>query len=271
MKIFLEADLSQVEGRIVYVRSRDPALIALALKHPWEFDQHTYNAELIFGELSTNKKTRYEQRYLGKKVTHGAQRGLGGEKLSGELLKEGYLYSPQQCDRFIHRYLDAHPGLQKYFGEVRRTLLRDKQLVNIWGRIWPVKYERFTEDLYRRAYSWWPQSENADLLNQQGFKPLDRWLAREKLDANINVQMHDSLLVSCRAVDSYEIAAFLKRHLEQPIDYGHTKLSVPVEFKLGRSWAGDLEFKQLPSREEFIRLAHIVRRGGSALEELKQR
>lgn len=249
--VFLECDLSQVEGRIVYVRSKDPKLIALAQTHPSAFDMHTYNAQLIFGVEQPTK----EQRYLGKKVTHGAQRGLGGDKLSGELLKDGYVKSPLECGRYIQQYLTEHPGLQRYFATVRQTLLRDRQLVNLFGRVWNVEYERFGEDLYRRGYSWWPQSENGDLMNQQGFKPCSKWLAQEKLDAAINVQMHDSLLISCRPENVHDIAAFLKENLERPLDYGYCKLSIPVEFKLGRTWKGDVEFKTLPGRAEFTEAA----------------
>lgn len=271
--IFLEVDMSQIEGRIVYVRSGDPKLIALALKKPWEFDQHTENARGIFGQLATDKALFKEQRYLGKKVSHGAQRGLGGAKLAGEILKETegrIVKSPDECSRYIAKYL-AETGLEEsYFPLVRKAILRDRALTNVWGRQWLVTHERMTEDLYRKGYSWWPQSDAGDLMNQRGVKPCMKWLARTpSLHAALNAQVHDSLLLSVLPGDAYDIAAFLQSHLETPMDYGHTRLSVPVEFKLGRTWAGDLEYKRLPDRATFTAAAWAVHQGGPALREVQ--
>lgn len=263
-QIFLEVDMSQIEGRIVYVRSGDPKLIHLAKLHPTEFDQHTANAQLIFGTLSTDKGERLLQRYLGKKTSHGAQRGLGGNKLAGEILKEmegRVIRSGDECAHYIRLYLDGHPGIEHgYFPLVRKTLLRDRKLVNVWGREWLVTHERMCDDLYRQGYSWWAQSDAADLMNQCGVLPSMKLLSTTSIDANINAQVHDSLLFSVTPDDCYDLAVFLGEHLTHELDYGHTKLSVPVEYKLGRSWKGNLEFKRLPDRKTFTAAAQAVLR-----------
>lgn len=258
-KIILECDLSQAEGRVVYVRSRDAKLIELARTRPDEFDMHTHNASVIFG--CEPKLVTKEQRYLGKKTVHGAQRGLGGEKMAGELLKDGHVISAWECSKFLRAYLNDTGLDRSYMPEVRKRLLQDRVLINAWGRRWSVKYERMNEDLYRRGYSWYPQSDVADLLNQRGFLPLSRFIRREGLQARINLQVHDSLVISTPPNEAYTIARFLRDSLETPIDYEGIPLAMPVEVKLGRTWKGDVEFKKLPKRAAFTEIAHAIAAG----------
>ena len=106
--IFLSADLSQIESRIALAYTGDPRMLEIARAMPWEHDQHTQNAALIFA-CSENEVSK-EKRYLGKKAVHAATRGARGRKLSEELLKDGYIKSPEECDHLIDTYLAHHPA-----------------------------------------------------------------------------------------------------------------------------------------------------------------
>ena len=249
--VFLNVDLSQAESRVVYLLSQDPRLIELAQRKPWDWDMHTDNASKIFG--IPESAITYEQRYLGKKAVHAAQRGMRGTKLSEELLKEGVLKTPQACDAILDAYLAAHPGVVHWFASVRQKVLRDRALTNSWGRRIDFRYERFDDDLYRRAYSFVPQSEIADLLNQWGFLPLHRFLQESTMAARICVQVHDSLLISTPPEEAWTVWRFLKAHLEAPRAYevGGPVLEMPAEVTLGRTWKGDHAFKQPPTEDEF--------------------
>ena len=246
--IFLEADLSQAESRVVYMLSEDQTLIEEAQTPPWEFDHHTHNAALLF-DKDASDITKIE-RHVGKIVSHGAQRQMGGTKLSETMLKNGFLRTPKECETYIEQYMETHPGILAYFSKVRRLIAQDRGRTNGWGRQIRWEHDRMGDELFRKAYSWRPQSEVADLLNQWGLIELHKFL-KDMPQANINLQVHDSLLISTPPQYAYAIAAFLKKSLERVRMYGAEQLSIPVEFKVGHTWQGAHEWSEFPSEEEF--------------------
>lgn len=270
--VFVEVDCSQAESRIVYTVSGDDALYELALAPPDKFDTHSYNAALILGaQPKPTERYRYhaadldgrtlgwvdfDQRYFGKRVEHGAQRGLGGDKMADELLKDGVVKTPEECQRAIDTYHTKKPGVGAYFEWIRWQIMREKALTNSWGFRWDVAWETMDHELYRRAYSLIPQSEVAFLLNTWGVVPAADYLRAGA--GRLAAQVHDSVLVSMPA-DADTIHAFLTYihgWLTQPRVYtsrrGPRELSMPVEVKIGRTWAfaDKIEWKRLPERDE---------------------
>lgn len=246
VRIFLAADLSVAESRVERMLSRDPEAIRIAQSKPWEYDEHTSAAADVFS-VATKDVTKM-QRYLGKKTGHAAQRGMGGDRMQGELLKDGYAYTIEQCNDFVRAYHAKNPWIEgAYFPDIRKQLLRYRALASTRGAIMFFDFERLDEETYRKAYSFLPQREVADNINEWGFAPLDdAFVAGRWPGAAINLQVHDELLISCWPEDAYEIAAFLERNLEQPIFFDSKPLVIPVTFKLGSTWACEYEFKQLP-------------------------
>lgn len=244
----LELDLSQVESRIVYMLTRDPKLVHEAQLPPWEHDMHTENAKLIYGIQEPTP----QQRYLGKKGVHGAQRGMMGNTLAKELLSDGVVMTPDECQWLIDKYFEAKPAIkQVYFKEVREEIWANRMLTNSWGRkcYWP--YARFEEALYRELYSWRPQSDAADLLNQQGLIPVYEYIVENKLTTRLLAQIHDSILLNTNLEEAYWVASCFKASVARPIKYPAGELSVPCTVKIGRSWAGDYEWKKFPTEAEF--------------------
>lgn len=252
--VFLQGDMSQVESRIVNILTGDKRLIEQARMMPWEYDMHTDNAMQMF--KAKREDITYIMRYLGKKTIHGAQRGLRGLKLSEELLKDGYVYTSDECDRMVDAYLNANPAILDWQRSVRITILRDRCLSNSWGRLLEFKYERMGEDVYRRGYSFVPQAECADAMNQMGLIPLRIFLKARGFRTKINAHGHDSLLMSCPPDEAYEVAMFMKTSIERPRVIAGHKLSIPCTFALGKTWKMDVEFKRMPSEEEFTMKAH---------------
>lgn len=281
--IFLEADLSQAEGRSVLMLTADPEMIRLAQTKPWEFDMHVHNAAIVFettvdalAQLKKTNKAEYTtKRQLGKKTVHGAQRDMKGKRLSDELLKDGFVVPVSVCDRRLEAYHFQVPAIREnYFKGVRKQLMRNKRLVNTWGRVMDFTFERLEDNIFREAYSFLPQSEVADLMNQWGLLPVYRYV-RDLLKHPPNVQVHDSLLISTPPQHAYDIAKFTADSLERPIVYPCGEpLLIPVEFKLAISWGGDekkgevVEFKRMPSKKEFMDVA--ISLGEKRARELKE-
>lgn len=255
--IFLDVDLSQAEDRVVKMLTNSPKLIERARAMPWENDEHRRAAALIFH--TTPDAVTKDQRYLGKRARHAGNYGMRGRKLSEELLKEGYVLTPEECDRFINQVIDQDtPEVRDWQRATRQLVLRHRMLANSWGRTWDFTYARLSDDLFREAYAVIPQSEVVDLLNQWGFKPLFAYLAEREIPARINNQKHDSLLISTPPEWAWDLACFLKAMLERPRNYAGNALTIPCEVKLGRTAAGDHEFKRFPSRKQFDEVAYAL-------------
>ena len=256
--IFLQADLSQAENRVGLMLTRDPRMIELARTAPWELDMHSFNAGIVFGDDHMARMKREnpsefkELRQLGKAISHGGQRGMGGQKLSDRIFKVTSRYIPPDvCDKHLAAYMRYYAPLKDYFKDIRLQIVKYRALLNSWGRLLRFTYDHLDDDaVFREAYSFLPQSEVADLLNQYGFRPLYAEMMR-RYNRPVNLQVHDSLLVSVPAEDAYDVAMFLKDALERPRIYYGAPMTIPVSFSVGSTWDVEYEFAKPFSRAEF--------------------
>ncbi len=247
--IILDADLSQVESRFCFAYTGDSELIRLARLRSTEFDQHKFVAALVFKKVI--EAVEPGERQVCKSIGHGAQRAMQGVRMAETLMKEGYVYSAEECDELIEEYHKAFPGIRKWHQRIRQEVRQNKLLINSWGRIWDVYYEEINDELFRRAYSWLLQSECGDLMNQYGFIALWYWLKEHEMKSRILLHIHDELVMSVDPDEAYDVAVFLQGSLERSRVYNGAELSIPVEFKCGLTWVGEYEWKILPAREEF--------------------
>ncbi len=250
----IEVDGSQVEARVdyllIYMLTGDRAILDKARLRPDEYDQHTENAAAIFHKPATS--ITKEERYLGKKAVHAAFRDMQGQKLADELLKEGRIYSADQCDKLIKAFRTrlGVGYIEELFRWVRGRIIKDRYLENSWGRRLWFEYDRLDDEAYRRGYSFDPQSECADWMNQRGLIPLHAYLQQEGIGA-INAHVHDSLFFSVIPERAYEATQFLVSSLEQPRTIWGVELSIPCEIKIGGRWKGEHEWKRMPTQQEF--------------------
>lgn len=258
--VLVSVDLSQVEDRIVKMWTRSPRLVRLANLHPEEYDCHTHNASIIFRKSEKDVVTR--ERYLAKRGVHAAERGMRGKKLADEILKDfpEMKVDAAACQRMIDAFLgEFHEIPEVYFKGIRQAVMRDRRLVSNWGRVWKCRYDRFDDDLYRRAYSFNPQADAADHLNQWGFKPLHNLLNDRKMGSRIVLQVHDEVVVSCPPGEAYAVAVFLVTQLQRPRYYFGEQLVVPATVTVGKSWADErYEFKRLPGEGRFNEVVMAV-------------
>lgn len=257
-----EMDGSQVELRYdflyAYMVSGNTRLLERAWAKPQDLDQHLETAALVFKK--DPKLITKEERYLGKKTNHAAWREMSGQKFSDELLKEaGMVVTKDEAQEWLDAYKAAFPEMLAFFRECRMLVLRDKKVTNSFGRILPFEFDRFVDETYRKVYSFFPQADCADWMNVQGFTPLWYWLQAQNARADffgcIHIQGHDSLFGSVRPENAWELVNFLGPSLEQQRNYVFSKwvepLVIPATLKIGTSWEGKLEWKAMPSREEF--------------------
>ncbi|MCH7759816.1 hypothetical protein IIA15_00220, partial [candidate division TA06 bacterium] len=256
--ILLEGDLSQAESRRVYAYTGDEKLIELARTMPWEYDGHRDNASLIYG--ITAEKVTKKQRYLGKKAAHAGHYGMHGFTLSDELLKDGDVYTPKECQTLIDSYLDARMPIRGWQKETRMEILRNRILANAFGWDISFKYDLLNDKIFREGYAFRPQSDVAMILNLWGLIPVFEFLKFLDPRCKVNLQVHDSLVISTPPEFAYSIASYMRKSLERNLPCNGVDLTIPVEFKLGSSWKFELEYKRLPSKKEFTEAAHSMMR-----------
>lgn len=251
---------SQIEDRVVKVLSKDPEAIRQARLRPAEFDAHTTSTRRIFARILRCPESAVEitkdRRDIGKRTRHGVNYGEGAKTLWEILLKDEQVLPLAQCKALIEAAQE--PYVLAYQQETRKRIMRDRVLVNSWGRRLDFDGERLNDETYRRGYAFRAASENADCLNQLGLIPLHRYICDHALASHIVAQVHDSLLVSCPLHEIYEVARFLVESMETERTYEGIALAVPVEIKLGSTWLCTREFKALPTRKDLEAAAATV-------------
>lgn len=262
----VNVDLSQAEARLnyvaIYALTGDRDLLYKAQARPDDYDQHSEMARKIFGKSEVEwealpKDERSLLRYLGKTTVHAAQRDQGPQGLSDRLAKDGHYYDLAQCKRFIDGYRRAMPGLEELFRDIRRRVMADRMLMTDWGRILRFDYARLDNNTYRAAYSFDPQANCADHMNQKGLIPFHWWLEDQKA-GRINQHGHDALFFSPKPELAYDATKFLVESLESPYTYHGTSLSIPCEISIGLTMKGSHSWKRLPSRTEFEEVLYDI-------------
>jgi len=253
----------------VYMRTGDPALVAMAQSKPWEFNIHKQNA--VDMELAPSLEAITPAVYRDAKIIeHGSNYGAGPVVLQRKFLEEGVVKSRKECERYLAAKFRAKPGIAAWHAHVRQQILLTRQLTNSWNRTISLASMPFDDETYKFAYAWLNQSDIGMLLNLWGVKPLYRFLKEQGLAARMVTQEHDGLMVSTRPEHAWDILTFLRASLEQPlavqgIDGVRRALSIPMEVKLSTTWCTDARiveqykdqglwchaFASPPSQDEF--------------------
>lgn len=264
--VLLEVDLSTAEDRVVKVLTKDPKLIEMARTHPSDFDQHTYNASLLFQKPEAEvTKGDYSERWLVKRIGHGTNYAMGPNTLSDVMLNEEFVRTPKECEQFQHLYVNrVMPQLPEWHASIRQEIMGTRRLTNSWGRVLDLRWARLDNkgDTYRRGYAFKPQSEVGILVNQYGLIPMHWWLLQnyEKLRSRINLLEHDALIFSCPLDKVWWVAQAAQMFLERPRVYEGVELTIPVTFKVSWRWSGKegVEWKRLPVEEEMRTAAETI-------------
>ena len=266
--IFLEIDLSQAEDRVVKALTGDPELLKLANLLPGELDVHSDNAEFIFRtERRLHPKSEWKRlRQIGKTIIHAGNYDQGAKTLRETLLEEGEEFTLKECKSLIERAQDRLPQVVDWRRLTRIEINNLRELDNPFGRKISFRWHRMDDATFRCGYAWRPQGTVGEIMNRWGVIPTHHWL-KENPCGRICAQVHDSILVSIQPDRAYDLAVALANSLEKPLTYRGVgprrnesySLTIPAEFKLGRNWGDQVEFKRLPSRKEFTECAQSLR------------
>ncbi len=256
--IFLQADSSQAEARVIFLLAEDYD----ALKLIDTCDFHALTASWFFGgtELDYSKKVLgYESpiRFAGKTLRHAGHLGAKAKRASIECNTQARKYkidikiSERQAEIALDVFHKKQPKIKGIFqAQVRECIDKNRRLIapvphgidaSIGGT--RIFYERGGDELYRQAYSYLPQRTVSENTKSAALRIRKRanWI-------NILGESHDALLCEVAIERANEAAIILKEEFEKPIDFSNCSLprgmlTIPCEVEFGYNYFDMKKFK----------------------------
>ncbi len=247
-RIFINADLSQIQARTVAHMSDDHETIKL-------FDTcdiHALTASVFFGgtvEQHSKKPDGTEPvtRFCGKTVRYaglyGAQKRRIMLTVNTDARKYGidYSISEYKAGILLEKYHEMTPKIKGVYFERIKEIARNGQriLISPFGRRVQY-YGRYDDDLIRQMAACIPQGIDHDHLCQSIMR------VQEAIDYDpdlkLHVEAHDGALFSATEGREFEFGKLIKFEMEKEIDFAGCsipcgKISIPTEIKVGYNYA----------------------------------
>ena len=260
-ELFIQADSSQAEARVVWLLADDEE----ALRLVDEIDYHALTASWFFGgsESDYSKKVLgYESpiRFAGKTLRHAGHLGAGKRRASISVNTDARKYkipiqiSEQVAEAALKIFHAKQPKIQQVFqASVVEVLKKSRTLhapipyavaARVGGR--RTFFERWGEELFRQAFSYIPQRAVSDNTKAAGLR------IRSRIpDIKIVMESHDALLFSVPISKVKEYALVIREEFERPIDFSHCSiprrdLVIPCEVETGTNYKDFKKFRDFP-------------------------
>lgn len=225
--IFLDADYSQIELRILAHMSDDTNLI-----HAYKEakDIHASTASLVFHvPLEEVTKT---QRSNAKAVNFGIVYGISSFGLSQDLS-----ISKKEAEKYIHDYFESYPGIKNYLDGAVNEAKEKGFSTTIFGRKRPIpelKSGNFMQRQFgeRVAMNAPIQGTAADIM-KIAMIDVAKELKEHNLKSRIVLQVHDELLVETAFEEEALVRDILKRNMENA---ANLHVALDVEVQSGSNW-----------------------------------
>lgn len=226
-KIFLDADYSQVELRVLAHMANDEIMVDAFNTNA---DIHTISASQVFKvpveEVSKQLRSR------AKAVNFGIVYGISEFGLAEQIdIKRN------EAKQYIEQYLETYHGIRDFMSEIVESAKRKGYVETLFGR------RRYIQELSsnnymvrkfgeRAAMNTPIQGTAADIMKIAMIKVYNE-LKNRNLKSKIVLQIHDELIIETVLEEKEEVSKLLKECMESA-----AKLSVPltVEVEEGNSW-----------------------------------
>ena len=220
--VFVAADYSQLELRLLAHITRDPVMLEAFQQHE---DIHTRTAQLVFG--AKTKEELKEKRRFAKIVNFAiayAVEPFGLSQRVGITRKE--------AKQVIDDYYKTYRGIREYMDRVPEEAREKGYVRSIYGRIRPLptindRNGQIRARAEREAINMPVQGSASDIVKIAMLR-VDEALGREGLRARMVMQVHDELLVEAPKGEAEQVEALLKREMESAVE-----LDVPLEVEVG--------------------------------------
>lgn len=228
--VFLSADYSQVELRILAHMSQDAALLEAFHE---DQDIHTATAAAVFG-IPVEKVSKNQRRFA-KTVNFGLIYGMGAFRLARDTE-----LTLAEAENYIKAYFAKFPGIERYLTQTRLKARTDGYVETLFGRrrYFPIfkstmsgANRQLVQRAEREAVNHPIQGSAADIIKVAMIR-LHQALG-DKYQARLLLQVHDELLLEVPEEELEEV-----RPLVIDVMSGAFQLDVPlkVETETGANW-----------------------------------
>ena len=225
--VFLSADYSQVELRVMASLSNCPSLIE-AFKN--DEDIHTHVASEVFG-VSEDAVTK-NMRRCAKAVIFGIIYGISGFGLG-----ENLHISKKDADLFIDKFHVLYPEVKAYTDKRIEEAKTKGYVTTLFGRTRIIEEINNPNYLIRQmgermAMNTPIQGTSADIMKLAMIN-VYKSFNKEGITSKILLQVHDEIIVDCKNSELDKIKKIVKEEME-----GVYKLEAPlkVEIDTGINW-----------------------------------
>lgn len=249
--IFLQADLSQAEARVIFKLADDEEALEAIDKH----DYHALTATWFFGGVESDyskKVLGYESpiRFAGKTLRHACHLGASKKRAAITVNTEArknkidFRISEAKADYAIKVFHNKQPKIRGNFhAGIQRALEKDRRLIapvpfGIDAEVGGIRtfFERWGDELFRQAYSYIPQRTVSEHTKAAAIRIRKRapWIG-------ILVEAHDALLCQVPIGRKYEAALIIREEFERPINFdnctlGSGNLVIPADVEIGTNY-----------------------------------
>ena len=230
-KVFIQADSSQAEARVVAVLAKDWELLEAFDK----IDIHRRTAGLIFGytnELNLRNENAGiidllekdgPERFTGKKTRHAGNYNMGKRRFMTEFNTDAQKFeinmsiSEWRAGQMLDLFHAASPKIRNVFhAEITDAIKFTRTLIDPFGGV-RVFNGRMDDDLYKEGYANIPQRTVAHLVQGAGIKVWEE--VKDDIEVMFISENHDALVMQVPANNWEPYALLLKKYMTAPIDF----------------------------------------------------
>ena len=225
--VFIDADYSQIELRVLAHMSGDQNLIA-AYQHAE--DIHRITASQVFH--TPLEEVTDLQRRNAKAVNFGIVYGISSFGLSQDLS-----ITRKEAEGYIASYFETYPGIKTFLDRLVTDAKEKGYAETMFGRCRPVP-ELSSSNFMQRSFGERIamnspiQGTAADIIKIAMIRVKQR-LDREQLKSKLILQVHDELLIEAAADEEEYVKTLLAEEMRHAADLAVT---LEVDVQSGKNW-----------------------------------
>ncbi|CDK30845.1 DNA polymerase I [Candidatus Babela massiliensis] len=225
--LFLSADYSQIELRVLAYISQDKVLLDAFEK---DKDIHAITAAGLFDQ--DQETISSEQRQIGKRINFGILYGLTAHGLSKEL-NITHSLANDYIKKFMSQYVQLNQWMESVIEDAKskgyvETLFKRRRYVPGINE----KNKNIFELSKRIAINTVVQGTAAEIV-KLGMINLDKAIKKNNFNAKMILQIHDELILEVNKSDIEKVSKLVKDVLESVVDWN---VNLSISTKTGKNW-----------------------------------